>query len=483
MRPLDLLRSSLALIVACGGLASAETNAPAIAHAVQNRDHRALKVLLTSRADVNIPSADGTTALHWAAHWREVDTAKLLLSAGANVNAANRYGATALWMASSSGDAGMVETLLGAGADPNLRALRGEFPLMAAARTGSVASVNALLARGADVNANESWRGQTALMWAVGGHEAYPEVVRALIEHGADVHTRSSGGLTALFFAVRQNDQASTRLLLTAGADVNDTKAPGGATALLTAINNGYDDLAVLLLENGANPRVANSAGFSPLHTAIRKRGGSERTSAVVLKALLAHGADPNVRLPLKKQPPNFNPIAYPAISDVDYGGATPLWIAANNADLDALRILVAAGADPKIPSMENTTPLMVAAGLGYGLRGPSAGLGGRRIDTQENVIAVLTQLLEWGSDVNALNDHGQSAIHGAAASAAPNVVQFLADHGARIDQKDSFGRTPLVVAADNRTDKYRSNQELNPALLEPTYAVLVRLSGGTGDR
>ena len=72
---------------------------------------------------------------------------------------------------------------------------------------------------------------------------------------------------------------------------------------------------------------------------------------------------------------------------------------------------------------MENTTPLMVAAGLGYGLRGPSAGLGGRRIDIQENVIAVLTQLLEWGSDVNALNDHGQSAIHGAAASAAPNVA------------------------------------------------------------
>jgi ankyrin repeat protein len=350
-------------------------------------------------------------------------------------------------------------------------------------------------------------------MWAVGDYEPHHEVVRVLLDAGADVSIRSTGaaespssrsaskaavappsaGLTALSFAVRQGDQESVRLLLGAGANVNDNRMPGGMTPLLMAINNGYEDLAVFLLDNGADPQAPNSAGFTPLHTVMRKRGANmgyaagyhgsrpAPATAVVLKALLARGANPDAQLPSKPQPPNFNPIAYPPIMGVQYGGATPLWIAATNADLEAMRLLVAAGADPKKPAMLGTTPLMMAAGLGYGLNGPSTTLGDRREDTEDAVIAAVQQLLDWGNDINAVNDNGQTAVYGAAMAASPRVIQFLADHGARLDQKDIDGRTPLNVADDNRTDKFRSNQSLNPARLEPTSAVLRKLTGDPG--
>ena len=257
-----------------------------------------------------------------------------------------------------------------------------------------------LLAHGVDVNVKDAWRGQTALMMAAGNHEPNAEVVRVLLEHGADVHVRSAGGLTALLFAVRQDDVESVRLLLKAGANVNDQVAqaghseyaggrqtPGGVSALRLVINHNYYDLAELLLDSGADPNAADSAGFTPLHAVVQKRaggnpergdrgqGGGER-SVELLKNLLARAADPNARLPLKRRPPNFNPNGYPEVNNVQYAGATPLWIAAHIADLEAMRILWAAGGDPLIPSIENTTALMVAAGLGYATRGPDLPLG-----------------------------------------------------------------------------------------------------------
>ena len=157
----------------------------------------------------------------------------------------------------------------------------------------------------------------------------------------------------------------------------------------------------------------------------------------------------------------------------MQYAGATPLWIAAHLADLEAMRILEAAGADPLAASMENTTALMVAAGLGYATRGPTTRLGGRREDTEEAVLAVLEQLVAWGHDVNGVNDNGQTALHGAVAAADPAVVQFLVDRGARLDQPDAIGRTPLVMAEEHTTDKYRTNQALNTADVETTHALL----------
>ena len=504
MRPRDLQKLWLVPLLAVASLGAAGSDSSPVAQAVQNRDDARVRALLDQRADVNVPTADGTTALHWAVHWNDSETADLLIRAGANVNMANRYGATPLWLASERGYADVVGTLLKAGVDPNTLALgEGESPLMAAARAGSVETVELLLAHGADVNVKDAWRGQTALIMAAGNHEPNAEVVRVLLEHGADVHVRSAGGLTALLFAVRQHDVESVRLLLKAGANVNE-EAPGvqeisrtgyqmtagRVSALRMAINHNYYELAALLLDSGADPNAADSAGFTPLHAVLQKRAGGnpergnrggggsgEGAIELPLKGLLAHGADPNARLPLKRIPTDPTR-GYPPVNNVQYAGTTPLWIAANSADLEAMGLLFAAGGDPLILSIENTTALMVAAGLGHHSSGPTSRLGGRKKDTEEWVIAVIKQLLEWGHDVNAVNDNGQTALHGAVGVADPAVIQFLVDRGARLDQKDSLERTPLIIADENRTDKYRTNENLDPVKIQETYALLRKLGG-----
>ena len=522
MRARDRLRPGFVVLLAVLSLGAARGSAAsgvaggvvrdggdaAVAQAAEERDGARLRVLVAQGADVNASAPDGTTALLWAVHWNDAEAARLLVGAGADVDAANRYGATPLWMAaerSAADEVGVLGFLLDAGADPNAPALgAGESPLMAAARGGGAAAVTLLLAHGADVDARDGWRRQTALMMAAGNHEPHPEVVRILLAHGADVHVRSRsaaeapfagggmravGGMTALHFAARQNDAESVRLLLGAGARA-DERAPGGITPLRMAIDHGYYDLVDLLLAGGADPDAADDAGFTPLHAALRKRAGGnpERgdrsagtgggRSIELLRDLLARGADPNAKLPLKRLPPNFNPDGYPQVNNVQYAGATPLWIAAHLADLEAMRILEAAGADPLAASMENTTALMVAAGLGYATRGPTTRLGGRREDTEPAVLAVLEQLVAWGHDVNAVNANGQTALHGAVAAADPAVVRFLADRGARLDQEDAIGRTPLVMAEEHTTDKYRTNQALNTADVETTYALLRGLQG-----
>lgn len=488
-----------------------------VAQAVKNRDQAAVKALLQQRADVNRPFADGSTALHWAAHWNDLSTVELLVRAGADVNASNRFGATPLWMACSVGNGGIVQALVQAGANPKVPALGGEPVLMTAARAGSVEAVKALLAGGADVNAKESRQGQTALMWAVGGRDSHPDVVGVLIERGADVNARSSGGLTPLLFAVREGDLESTRLLVKAGANLNDRAIlPGGKTmavfgdthwsfpsadtssALTMAISNGHYDVAMFLLDSGADPNVAAEAypyrnrpnhsirgetlkpGLTALHAVVVRRAqsgaGDDERSLALMKAMIAHGVDLNARTPSVRAPKITQLNPQPAITWVEAGGVTPFWIAANALDVDAMRLLVANGADPRIASMENTTPLMVAAGLGIKTRGPSFNLGRRGSADVE--VDVLTMLLDWGIDVNAVNEHGQTALHGAAFAAAHAAVQFLVDRGARTDIRDSLDRRPLEVANDNTRVEYRpALQNHDPANVQKTIALLEKLT------
>src|SRR5882672_9737840 len=211
--------------------------------AARRQDPAQVRALLQQRVDVNVPQADGATALHWAAHWSDVDTADLLLRAGANPNALNELGVTPLSLACTNASAAMVQRLLEAGANPNATGARVP-PLMTCARTGSVEAVRALIARKADVNAREAVRDQTALMWAVAQKRA--DVARILIEGGADVRARSrlsrvvvnranpndiytavvgtvsQGGSTPLLFAARHGDVESAKVLLASGANVND---------------------------------------------------------------------------------------------------------------------------------------------------------------------------------------------------------------------------------------------------------------------
>ncbi|HEY3093951.1 MAG TPA: ankyrin repeat domain-containing protein, partial [Vicinamibacterales bacterium] len=322
-----LPRHTAALLVAglmvCGYAAAVRAaDRLSIVDAARNADANALRALLKQGADVNAASADGTTALHWASYRDNVDIADLLIRAGAKVDAANDLGATPLWTASLNGSSAMVKRLLEAGAHPNLALLLGETPLMIAARSGNADVVTQLIDKGANVNARGA-RGQTALMWAVS--EQHPDVVKVLLSRGADIRARSEvlsqvmavpphgkpeynrmipfGGEDALMFAARVGDLASARLLLAAGASVNDADA-WGVSAMVLAAHSGFTEMVEFLLDNGADANAAGP-GFTALHEAIMRRDEK------MVAALLAHGANPNTPLqtwtPERRSSEDFN--------------------------------------------------------------------------------------------------------------------------------------------------------------------------------
>jgi ankyrin repeat protein len=425
------------LLVATSASAGADLR---LLEAAKKGDAAAVRSLLAQHADVNARQADGATALAWAANRDDLESADLLIRAGASANVANEYGATPLSLACAKGSIAMVEKLLKAGANPNTALLSGETALMTATETGSLPAVNLLLAHGADANAKEPKEGQTALMWAVAGKHA--DIAQALIEHGADVHARSRGGFTALLFAAQQGDTTSARTLLAAGADVNE-KAPARSDAaskrvgekavpevpspLLLASASAQQEISLFLLDKGADPNAADARGFSALHYAALRRNNLE-----LLKALLAHGANPNVRL--SRNAPNTG-----GISEMTVAGSTPLLLAAAAGNTGAIRALASAGADLKIGTKENTTALMVAAGVGL--------FEDRKEEPQKAATEAVKLLVELGSDVNAAGEHGWTALHGAAYTGANATIQYLVDKGAKMDVMDSFGQTPLSIA------------------------------------
>ena len=442
-----------------------------LVEAAQTQDWEQVRALLQQHVDVNAPQGDGAVALHWAAYWDDPVIADLLLRAGAKVNAANELGVTPLALASSGA---MANKLLAAGANPNLVTSTGESPLMAAARAGRVDMVKALLEHGADVNLKEKVRGQTALMWAVS--QRHPEVVRALLEKGADVHVRSSsnpqlvytgevsgagrnpaewamrmldrGGSTALMFAARQGDIESAKLLLAGGASPNET-GPDGMSVLVMASYSGHGDLAALLLNKDANPNAAD-AGYVALHTAVL-RGDLE-----LVKKLLAYGANPNARItqgtPITREGEDV-------VLPTPLVGATAFFLAAKFLEVDIMRVLANGGADPLLGLPDGTTPLMAATGIGWGGgvdRRDASVLEGSVINDGERALEAVRLALDLGSDVNAANNAGDTALHGAAAKGYDAIVQLLADKGAHLEAKNKRGRTPLGAAKKGTADLLR---------------------------
>ncbi len=435
-----------------------------LADAAQKMDHAAIRGLLAHNADVNAPQADGTTALHWAAQQDDLETAKILIAAKADPKVVNRYGVTPLSLACTNGSGAMVELLLTAGADPNTTLPGGETALMTAARTGELAAVQSLLSHGANVKATESIRHQTALMWAAA--EGNVDVVAALLKAGADFHERVDSGFDAFLFAVREGRMEMVRYLLKAGADVNDTipvsrkvaqphGAPkAGVTALHLAVSNAHYELAAALLDAGADPK-AIGPGYTPLHivTWIRKPGGGDNdpapdgsgnmTSLQLVKKLLEHGADINARMTKKISV---------GLTSLNTVGATTFFLAARTADAELMRFLAKLGADPLIPNADNSTPLIAAAGLGTRSPGEDAG-------TESEVVEAMQVALDLGNDVNAVDNNGETAMHGAAYKNLPGAVEFLAAHGAKIDvwyRKNKHGWTPLIIAQGHRFGNYK---------------------------
>jgi uncharacterized protein len=457
--------------------------------AAAQQDREAVRTLLTTKIDVNGRRADGATALLWAAHWDDVAMVDMLLKAGANVNAADDYGVTPLARAAENASEAMVTRLLSAGANPNAPQKSGLTPLMTASRTGNVKVVKALLAGGAKVDATTVEANATALMWALAmGHS---EIITTLLEHGADVRNSTTKGFTPLMFAARNGDIDVARLLIAKGAGVNDL-ASDGTHVLPFAILNGQDQFALFLLEQGSDPN-GRIDGVAALHMAAgsastwlgdwsRRRGGNSLGGVMfggrldparrlpLVKALLAKGADPNIRVTTSAMFMNY--VGYPrkgafepyACGTGDLRGATPLWVAAYSANggasaqnfgqpnrsetgVDVLQALLAAGADLKLTTVDGTTPLMVAAGLGRATYTPREPRGPRSPAAEEAV----KLLLDAGAEINGVNEADFTALHGAAYRGLNEVVQLLIDRGANINARDFRGRTPFRLAEGSK--------------------------------
>ena len=402
-----LISMCVAVAVAWLGVAivAAANDDLRLIEAIADQNHETVRALLAEKVDVNAVEGDGATALHWAVVRDDVEVVEALLGAGADANAANDYGVTPLLLACTNRNAGVVGKLLDAGADPNAATEMGETALMTCAKTGTADALEALLDRGAKVDAREASHGQTALMWAA--TQENPDAVRVLLEHGADVAARSDThllpvnlgdgnpfedyvlqpqrGSTPLMFAARNGRIDNARLLLDAGAEVN-AKAPNGESVLVLASFSDQGKLGAFLLERGADP-TADDAGYTALHTAV-SRGDAE-----LVKALCAHGADPNARLTkgsLQQRNLNFYSLS------AQLAGATPFWLAAKYAEVEIMHALADCGADPLLMPDNGITPLMAAAGQGMGdegqqpprpghrrRRGAPAGAGRRALDTR----------------------------------------------------------------------------------------------------
>ena len=473
-------------------------------------DTATVRELIGAGADVDARRADGATALLWAAHRDDPRMVDLLLGAGADVNAADDNGVTPLERAAENASPGMVANLLAAGASTHVARNSGLTPLMTAARTGHAGVVETLLRHGADVNAATAETRSTALMWAVAG--SHPAVVRALLDAGADPRASTADGFTPLLYATHNGDVELAEALIAAGVDVNETGVDG-THALVYAIVVGNDAFALYLLERGADPN-GSMGGVRALHAAVgsvttwhgdwrRRHGDSRRRSPFgrrglhasralpLVEALLARGADPNARISSSAMLMDY--IGYPrkgafepfACGTGDLRGATPLWVAAHEANRPTapesageeyvrdsaaiIRALLDAGADQHLTTDDGTTPFMAAAGLGRSTYRPRQPRGVRSPSAE----AAVRILLEAGADIDAVNEADFNALHGAAFRGLDEVVTYLVEQGADVDARDFKGRTAYRLAEGSKQSfQFQSWPE--------TAALLRRLGANT---
>jgi ankyrin repeat protein len=231
--------------------------------------------------------------------------------------------------------------------------------------------------------------------------------------------------------------------LLEGGADVNDA-LPDGTSALVLAAHSGHGAVGALLLDKGADPNAA-AVGYTALHAAVL------RADLDLVKALLAHGANPNAQItkgtPVRRLSQDFE-------LPKTLVGATPYLLAAKFLEVDMMRVLAAAGADPRLAMKDGTTPLMAAAGVGASRNSDRRGLtvyDGGKVEDESRVVEAVTSALTLGADVNAVNQTGNTALHGAASLGYDAVVKLLAEKGAPLNVKNARGQTPLAALTAGR--------------------------------
>ena len=327
-------------------------------------------------------------------------------------------------------------------------------------------------------------------MWAAGSGQA--EMTAYLIKHHADVEARAAtndwqsqvtsepraqyrptGGMTPLLYAIRADCLPCVQSILKAGADIQ-RPTPDGVSPLMAALDNLRFEMANYLLDQGANPHVADWWGRTALYVAVDMRSFSNRfligaantpaegaappnqaAALLMMQRLLDMGADPNIQLNMHRPGRGGNSGRF--TDDLLTTGATPLLRAAISFDSEAIDLLLKHGALVDLPNVMGVTPLMAASGLGVSPRDTRGSYGS---DAQEKSLVVLGQLIKAGANVNArvldtsghtaliarpssmTTRQGQTAIFGAVNWGWPKVVKFLLDNGADVTVKDAAGRT-----------------------------------------
>jgi ankyrin repeat protein len=459
--------------------------------AAREGDERAIRALLQQRVDVNAAEADGTTALHWAAHRGDLAAVDLLLASGARAAAVNSFGVAPLALAAANGNAAVVARLLKSGADPNTAVKNGETVLMTAARAGRTEVVRALIAAGANVNAYEDARGQTALMWAA--VEGHGDVVRLLVQNGADIkavsHAPSSplevtdGPIgasiyhrrtpqvyvfTPLQFAAYGGHVDAVKALLDAGASLAD-ETPQNIDVLSLAIANMHFDAAALLIERGANIH-ADHAGFTPLHQVVRVRtldigqfpwpqSNDHLTSLDLAKILLAHGASIEART---TKPFHDGFMAALAV------GGTPFLMAAKGADVEMMRFLAANGADVNTWDSKGTNAIMAAAGVEMTNPNEDSGSDADSLEALKLAIAL------GAGDINAVNNEGDTAVHGAVWRQTTDNIRVLAENGAKLDVRNRRGKMALEDARNGLPGYNNSRRTPKPEAAKILYELMI---------
>ncbi len=476
------------MLLGSGANVKAETRLGAVTPlfmACKNGNAAIVEALLKAGASASAPDAHGATPLMIAAAAGGADALKVLLEHGADANAKETsHGQTALMFAAAFNRAAAIKVLVSHGADTKITS-KAVDP-----GCGSVFDVDGcvevdengdpvdehgkvIAPKDKDKDKDKADGKPTADSTQVAELQAQvqklTEQVNELKQHPNDKQKKSAaaddgksasakkkperrgatvmGGMTALLFAARDGQMDAARALVEAGADINDSGAGEKMTPLVLAIGNGHYDLAKYLLDHGADPKLASESGLTALYATIDMQWApyawfpqpiaSQETTTYLdlMKALLEHGADPNAQL--KKH------IWFRALPDdstwVDSAGATPFWRAAQSDDLAAMKLLVAHGANPWIATAHGDTPLMVAVGLGWALNFSR--------NAPDSWMAAAKYCLDLDADVNAVDEKGYTALHGAAFRGDDEMIKFLVKRGAKVDVKAKKGDTVADMA------------------------------------